>query len=102
MRADVQEMLANEGLYLAIDSKHVNAMVPIVSRDGKLFSMRIDCELKPEKFFDRTDLHGPFWPLRQNLLSRLDNSSPWCEACQSYHSKPRDAEHKAQLGCTAA
>jgi hypothetical protein len=69
-RKDVQEMLANEGLYVAFDPENPNAIVPIVSRDGALHSMRIDTELAPDRFFDRTRLHGPFWPSQDNEVSR--------------------------------
>lgn len=70
LRPDVQAMIENEGLYLAFDPENPNAIVPIVSRGGKLQSMMIDTELAPERFFDRTRLHGPFWPRQDNEVSR--------------------------------
>ncbi|MEN3369974.1 MAG: hypothetical protein V7609_2117 [Verrucomicrobiota bacterium] len=30
-----------------------------------------------------------------------DGSAPWCEACQSYHTKPRDKAHHEALKCFA-
>jgi hypothetical protein len=63
-------MLANEGLYIAFDPEHSNAVIPIVSRDRRLHSLMIDSEISPHRFFDRTKLHGPFWPLESNRLAR--------------------------------
>lgn len=30
-----------------------------------------------------------------------DEGVPWCNACQSWHDKPKDAAHKALLQCRA-
>jgi hypothetical protein len=70
LRPDVERMLENEGLYLAFDPNYQNAIVPIVSQSGKLLTMRIDCEISPEKFFDRTTLHGPFLTTEANEIKR--------------------------------
>jgi hypothetical protein len=70
LRSDVRHMLENEGLYIAFDPDHPNAIVPILSQDGLLYSMRVDAPLEPAKFFDRTTLHGPFWNLEANRLPR--------------------------------
>jgi hypothetical protein len=68
LRADVQKAIETEGMYLAFDPQSPNAIVPVVSQGGKLFAMMIDRELAPRKFFDRTKIHGPFWPLDSNLV----------------------------------
>lgn len=70
LRQDVQQMIEREGLYLAFDPKRPAVIVPIVSQGGKLFTMRIDSVLAPDKFFHRTDLHGPFWPSEFNRLPK--------------------------------
>lgn len=71
LRKDVQEMLDNEGLYLAFDPEASEALVPIYSRNGKLHAIKLEeGALDPRGFFDRTRFHGPFWPLEKNLLAR--------------------------------
>jgi hypothetical protein len=70
LRKDVKEMLENEGMYLAVDPLSPHTIAPIVSQNGKLFAMRIDLELAPGRFYDRTRIHGPFRPLFSNLLTK--------------------------------
>lgn len=61
MRSDVAEMLSVPGFYLVGDTRHPGANVPlVVTEDGRMFSLRHDAQLNPERFLDTATLHGPF------------------------------------------
>jgi hypothetical protein len=59
--AQVQKMIAEPGIYIAGDHRFPDAAVPICSTGGKLFAMRLDQELAPDRFLDSLTLAGPFW-----------------------------------------
>lgn len=61
-REKVQQMIMLEGLYFATDSNKPNHCVPILSMGGKCFSMQIDQELDPERFYNTVAFHGPVPP----------------------------------------
>lgn len=56
----VREMLANPGFYIGGDTKNPEMNVPLVSNDGRVFSMEVDQELDPERFLDTLTLKGPY------------------------------------------
>ena len=60
LQPQVRAMLESEGLYVGGDSRHPNVIVPLVSRDGQVFSMKIDEQLDPERFLSTLTLHGPY------------------------------------------
>lgn len=60
MRQDVENMIKNEGVYIAGDVKYPWATVVIVSVGGKLWSTTLDQELDPERFLETLTLKGPF------------------------------------------
>lgn len=62
LRPEVRRMLDNEGLYIGGDTRTPEAMVPLVSQGGKVFSMKIDSELDPERFVESLTLKGPYLP----------------------------------------
>lgn len=63
VRADVEKMLASEGLYVAGDSRHPNVIVPLWVSGGKVYSMAIDTELAPERFLPELVIYsGPHGP----------------------------------------
>lgn len=61
VRPDVRAMLEREGLYIGGDSRVPRMLVPLVSQGGKVFSMKIDGELPPERFLPTLTLHGPYF-----------------------------------------
>lgn len=56
----VREMLSNPGFYIGGDTKNPEMNVPLVSNDGRVFSMEVDQELDPERFLDTLTLKGPY------------------------------------------
>lgn len=57
---DVKSMIDNYGVYLCGDILAPDATVPIVSMNGKLFSLKIDDEMDPERFRETLTIAGPF------------------------------------------
>lgn len=57
---EIRAMVDNEGVYLCGDSDAPAATVPVVSMAGRLYSMKIDAELDPERFKDTVTIAGPF------------------------------------------
>lgn len=56
----VQAMLASEGFYVGGDTRRPELNVPLVSVDGKVFSMEVDEELAPNRFLATLTLQGPY------------------------------------------
>lgn len=56
----VREMLSNPGFYIGGDTKNPDMNVPLVSMDGRVFSMVVDNELNPDRFLETLTLKGPF------------------------------------------
>ncbi|OTP79443.1 hypothetical protein [Caballeronia sordidicola] len=56
----VRAMLENSGVYIGGDSKTPDLIVVLVSTGGKVFSMKIDSELAPDRFLNTLTLNGPF------------------------------------------
>lgn len=48
---DIQRMIDNEGLWIVVDDTTPGAYVPIMSMGGKLFAIKLDQELAPDRFF---------------------------------------------------
>jgi hypothetical protein len=60
IRPVVQSMLDIEGVYIARDTAHPEAEVPLVSMGGKIYCLQIDKELDPTRFHDTAIFSGPF------------------------------------------
>ncbi len=77
MTTAIRKMMETPGLYLAGDSDAPGAMVPIVSNGGKIYSMAVDEELDPEKFYeDRLTLRGPFLPQQVGVFIDHESEEP--------------------------
>lgn len=61
VRPEVRAMLAKQGVYLASDSARPGFTVPLVVIAGRVFSMKIDEELIPERFNPTVLIAGPFY-----------------------------------------
>lgn len=60
VQPQVREMLAAPGFYIGGDSNNPEMNVPLVSNKGRVFSMKIDTELDPERFLPTLTLKGPY------------------------------------------
>jgi hypothetical protein len=60
VQPQVRAMLKRSGFYIGGDTKHPDVLVPLVVMDGKVYSMVVDQELHPERFFETLTLQGPF------------------------------------------
>lgn len=60
LRPEVRRMIENEGLYIGGDTKKPEVDIPLVSIGGKIYSMKIDKELEPDRFIETMTLKGPF------------------------------------------
>lgn len=60
VQQQVRDMLAAPGFYIGGDTKNPLMNVPLVSMDGRVFSMEIDNELDPERFLETLTLKGPY------------------------------------------
>ena len=61
LQPQVRAMVENEGLYVGGDSRTPEMVVPLVSQNGRIFSMKIDEPLDPERFLPTLTLHGPYF-----------------------------------------
>jgi hypothetical protein len=57
---EIRKMLETEGFYLASDTANPIGEVPLVVMQGKVFCMKIDTELDPERFLKTVKIAGPF------------------------------------------
>lgn len=63
LQPGVRAMLDNEGFYLgSMPADPQMGTVPLASIGGKVFSMKIDSELPPDRFIAGTRFEGPFLP----------------------------------------
>lgn len=60
VQQQVRDMLAAPGFYIGGDTQNPQMNVPLVSMDGRVFSMEVDNELDPERFLETLTLKGPF------------------------------------------
>ncbi len=60
VQKQVRDMLGAPGFYVGGDTKNPQMNVPLVSMDGRVFSMEVDNELDPERFLETLTLKGPF------------------------------------------
>ncbi len=60
VRDEVQRVLKTEGIWLASDISQPGATCPMAVIGGKIFSMKIDKELDPERFLNTVQFAGPF------------------------------------------
>lgn len=59
----VKDMIDKPGIYIGHDpEQHSDYMVPLFSRGGKIFAMKISHELAPEGFIEGTVINGPLTP----------------------------------------
>ncbi len=84
----VRAMMTADGLYIGGDSRTPNVIVPLVSTGGKIFSMKVDAEMDPERFLDTLTIRGPFTPAKD------PGRDQWLE---SKHFTPGSGKHV--LGC---
>ncbi len=61
VREEVRRILNTEGIYLASDVTQPGATVPLAVIGGRVFSMKIDTELDPERFLQTVRFAGPFF-----------------------------------------
>lgn len=60
IQPQVREMLEAPGFYIGGDSNNPEMNVPLVSNKRRVFSMKIDQELDPERFLPTLTLKGPY------------------------------------------
>ena len=60
IQPQVREMLEHPGFYIGGDSNNPEMNVPLVSNKRRVFSMKIDQELDPERFLTTLTLKGPY------------------------------------------
>ena len=60
IKPEVRRMIDNPGMYLCGDSNAPEATIPIASMNGRLYSMKIDEEMDPERFLETLTVTGPF------------------------------------------
>jgi len=60
-------MIERPGVYIAGDRFHPDAVVILVSKDGKIYSTNLDQELDPERFLDTLELKGSFIPGKEGV-----------------------------------
>jgi len=58
-------MIERPGVYIAGDRFHPDAIVILVSKDGKIYSTTLDQELDPERFLDTLEIKGSFVPKKE-------------------------------------
>ena len=80
---------------------------------GKVALERVALEADDVRFMSTPELLRTFAGAIENAGQRLDiaeeyatkgreeEGHPWCEACQSWHPRPRDKEHHVALHCFA-
>lgn len=56
----IRKMVDNQGIYLCGDTESPAYTVPVASIGGKLYSMKLDDELDPERFKETVTVAGPF------------------------------------------
>jgi hypothetical protein len=66
----VLDMLKIEGVYVAGDTANPNVTSVLISRDGKVFSTKIDDELDPAGFLQTLTLAGPYHAGTREMTSR--------------------------------
>ena len=61
IRPDVRKMIDNEGVYICGDTKFPDIVnVPVVSMGGRLYTLKVDEEIAPERFLDTVIIKGPY------------------------------------------
>lgn len=60
VRAEIQRVLATEGFYIAMDVNQPGANIPLAVMGGKIYSMCVDAELAPDRFYDTVRFKGPY------------------------------------------
>lgn len=60
IQPQVREMLEHPGFYIGGDSNNPEMNVPLVSNKRRVFSMKIDQEIDPERFLPTLTLKGPY------------------------------------------
>lgn len=60
IQPQVRAMLEAPGFYIGGDSNNPEMNVPLVSNKRRVFSMKIDQELAPERFLPTLTLKGPY------------------------------------------
>jgi len=60
VQAQVRAMIDNPGIYVGADSRFPGVLVPLVSNEGKVFSIALDEELDPTRFLPTLTLAGPY------------------------------------------
>lgn len=57
---EVEKMIASQGFYLCSDPNFPGLTIPIVSKGGNLYAMRLDDQLAPDRFLAGIKIAGPF------------------------------------------
>lgn len=58
----IKSAVAKEGFYFASDTKKQDGLVMLLSMGGKIFTLKIDSELDPTRFYNSVRFHGPLPP----------------------------------------
>lgn len=61
LRFTIRAMQAQDGLYLLNSG---GGKAPLVVIAGKIYSMKIDCELAPDRFLPGAEISGPLHPIK--------------------------------------
>ena len=61
-KEDIEEMVKNEGIWLCVDIREPEALVPIISIGCKLYAIIPAQELSPDGFRPTARFCGPFTP----------------------------------------
>ena len=57
---EIREMIANQGLYIGIDTNHPGVEIPVVSINGKIYAVEMAQTLDPTRFLPTAIFSGPF------------------------------------------
>lgn len=61
LREAVARMVRVDGLYVVTDPRAPGAVVPLAVIGGKIWSMKRDSELDPERFVEGSRITGPVY-----------------------------------------
>lgn len=60
VRAAIRRVLATDGFYIATDVRQPGADIPLAVVAGKIYSMKVDTELVPDRFYNTVRFQGPY------------------------------------------
>lgn len=73
---EIRAMVDNEGIYLCGDTARPEYTVPVASIGGRLYSMKLDEELDPERFRKTITVAGPYHKSEVRPNRTMDGLTP--------------------------